>query len=50
MGIILVTGILTAGILYAIYTEEEPVINDINEQSEFFVGYSCTGTLSLIHI
>jgi len=42
--IILVVGILTAGILYAIYTEEEPVINDINEQSEFFVGYSCSGT------
>jgi len=44
MGIILVIGILTAGILYAIYTEEKPVINGINEQSEFFVAYACSGT------
>ena len=44
MGIILVIGILTAGILYAIYTEEEPVINSVNDQSKLHVDYACSGT------
>ncbi|MEX2348772.1 MAG: thermonuclease family protein [Nitrosopumilaceae archaeon] len=39
--IILVIGILTAGIVYAIYTEEKPVINSENDQS---AHYTCSGT------
>lgn len=44
IGIILVIGILTAGIVYTIYTEEKPVINITNDQSEYYVDYACSGT------